>query len=346
MPNGMPLAPSAPPTASCASGNEAAGCEIELIPGTCSSNTDCESRHCREGQCQRATCDDGRQNQDEAGVDCGGSGCPRCAEGASCAANADCSTGVCSEAGCAPGVARCCKPASCDDGIANGTEPVVDCGDERCGPCPDASPCTADAQCASQSCQQGRCQPRPCADGMLGGSETDIDCGGNDAECARCGAGDACAADSDCVSADCSGGRCSSCGDGERNGTESGVDCGGECGPCPPGADCRIDADCQSAACQDGRCCGGTRVDCTRCARRLARTLSCSSNGPNGAAQCDAFLDCLANNTDVCPVRYAPGCTDDPGGVCNHNAFGGNGGPAVALADAILGTASCTFGDE
>jgi hypothetical protein len=74
--------------------------------------------------------------------------------------------------------------------------------------------------------------------------------------------------------------------------------------------------------------------------------LSCSSNGFNGAAQCDAFLDCLANNPNVCPVRYAPGCSDDPGGVCNHNAFGGNGGPGVALADAILGTASCTFGEE
>jgi hypothetical protein len=32
--------------------------------------------------------------------------------------------------------------------------------------------------------------------------------------------------------------------------------------------------------------------------------------------------------------------------VCNHTNFGGNTGPGVLLADAILGTAACTFGDE
>jgi hypothetical protein len=74
--------------------------------------------------------------------------------------------------------------------------------------------------------------------------------------------------------------------------------------------------------------------------------LDCRSNGPAGAAQCDAFLDCLGQNPELCSVRYAPGCSDDPGGVCNHTAFGTNIGPGVALADAILGTAGCTFGEE
>ena len=55
------------------------------------------------------TCDDGFQNGDETGVDCGGS-CPN----------------------------EC--PPTCDDGIQNGDETGVDCGGSSCDPCP--VPCT------------------------------------------------------------------------------------------------------------------------------------------------------------------------------------------------------------
>ena len=51
---------------------------------------------------QDATCDDGEQNQDETGLDCGG---------------------------------QCNACASCDDGIQNQEETGVDCG----GPCPKCS---------------------------------------------------------------------------------------------------------------------------------------------------------------------------------------------------------------
>jgi hypothetical protein len=327
--------PAAPP---CTSANEVAGCEVELLPGACSTDADCESRNCRDGSCLPATCTDTRLNQNESAPDCGGD-CQACAAGASCRDGDDCSSGVCGDD------ATCAEPR-CDDGVTNGNEPFTDCGNAECGPCPDGSACSDDAQCANERCRAGICRPRLCADGERNGTETDTDCGGGNAGCARCVAGDSCAVGSDCVSRSCVNGSCSSCGDGERNGTETGVDCGGSCGPCAPGGGCQIDADCQSAACEDGRCCGGTRVDCTRCARRLAQTLNCNSNGANGAAQCEAFLDCLADNANSCPVRYEPGCTDDPGGVCNHTNFGGNTGPGVLLADAILGTAACTFGDE
>jgi hypothetical protein len=329
--------PGTPPPSPCGA-SDIAGCEIELMPGACATDDDCESRNCRDGRCLPATCDDERLNQDESAPDCGGV-CQACAVGASCREGSDCSSGVCG------GDGACAEP-SCDDGVANGSEPVADCGDAVCGPCPDGSSCSDDAQCENARCRGSICRPRLCADGDQNGSETDTDCGGGDPNCARCVAGDSCAVGGDCVSGSCVNGQCSSCGDGERNGTETGEDCGGVCAPCAPGAGCQVDADCQSAACQDGRCCGGTRVDCTRCARRLAPVISCNNNGPNGAAECDAFLDCLANNPDQCPVRYQPGCTDDPGGVCNHTAFGGNTGPGVSLADAILGTAACTFGDE
>jgi len=51
---------------------------------------------------------------------------------------------------------------TCDDGILNGTETAVDCGNVECGPCP------------------------TCDDGIQNGLETDIDCGGNLCEPCDC----------------------------------------------------------------------------------------------------------------------------------------------------------------
>ncbi len=49
------------------------------------------------GTCAAAApaCDDGVRNGDEAGVDCGGSTCAKCAAGKCCSANDDCESGVC-----------------------------------------------------------------------------------------------------------------------------------------------------------------------------------------------------------------------------------------------------------
>ncbi|WP_299276881.1 T9SS type A sorting domain-containing protein [uncultured Psychroserpens sp.] len=55
------------------------------------------------------TCDDGIQNGDETGVDCGGASCPTC-------------------------------PETCDDGIQNQDETGVDCGGASCPACPAADP--------------------------------------------------------------------------------------------------------------------------------------------------------------------------------------------------------------
>lgn len=54
--------------------------------------------------CGPPSCTDGIQNQDETGVDCGGSTCPAC--------------------------------PTCSDGIQNGDELGVDCGGSQCAPCP------------------------------------------------------------------------------------------------------------------------------------------------------------------------------------------------------------------
>ena len=74
--------------------------------------------------CAEPTCSDGIQNGDETGVDCGGSACPSC-------------------------------PATCDDGIQNGDETGVDCGGSACAPCPTGS-CDAPAGTAAVNIKRRR----------------------------------------------------------------------------------------------------------------------------------------------------------------------------------------------
>jgi hypothetical protein len=312
----------------------------------CTLGSDCLSAVCGDdGHCAAPSCDDEVQNQDETAADCGGS-CPaNCGSGEACGAGADCTSGVCGTAGCAGGAARCCQAPSCNDGVRNGSEPVVDCGAARCGPCALNHPCTRGAECGSGFCSGGVCRRHPCEDGALNGDESDVDCGGSDPRCQRCDVGLACDEDGDCNGVPCENGVCSGCGNGQRDSNESDVDCGGACGACAPGRLCAADADCQSGACQDGRCCGGKTVDCTRCARRLAAaTMRCEfSTDPGAVSNCNRFLDCLAQHPVECPVRHAPLCSINPGGACNHTEFGGNGGPGLVRADSIIGTAACNF---
>ena len=74
------------------------------------------------------TCNDGIQNGDETGVDCGGSSCPACPT---------CDDGVQngSETGVDCGGPDCPACPTCDDGIQNGNETGVDCGGPDCAPC-------------------------------------------------------------------------------------------------------------------------------------------------------------------------------------------------------------------
>ncbi len=113
-----------------------------------------------------ATCDDGIQNGDETGVDCGGS-CEPCQAVPSCTdgiQNGD-ETGVDCGGSCEP----CQTVPSCTDGVQNGDETGVDCG----GSC---APCEEEATCE---------------DGIQNGEETGVDCGGPD--CVPCQVDDACA---------------------------------------------------------------------------------------------------------------------------------------------------------
>ncbi len=133
------------------------------------------------------TCDDGIQNGNETGVDCGGPDCPAC--------------------------------PTCDDGIQNGNETGVDCGGPDCPACPTCDDGIQNGNETGVDCGGPDCPACPtCDDGIQNGNETGVDCGGPD-----------CAA-------------CPTCDDGIQNGNETGVDCGGpDCVPCatpPTNDDC------------------------------------------------------------------------------------------------------------
>lgn len=183
-----------------------------------------------------ATCSDGEQSGDETDVDCGGSACEQCGDGAGCAEAGDCESGVC--------VDDACASASCTDTVLNGDETDVDCGGS-CSGCPNGQACSVDDDCMSEVCRGDLCVVPACGDGVLNGAETDVDCGGP--ECMGCDPGGTCARADDCTSSVCAEQTCARpiCGDFVLNGTEDCDEGGVETITC--------DADCSSAECGDGQ---------------------------------------------------------------------------------------------
>jgi hypothetical protein len=115
------------PTPQCA--NDCGGLCAPCGAGSgCFSNMDCLSGNCSRGMCQLPDCDDGKENGEETGVDCGASSCGPCPEGEGCEAHADCASGVCK-------IGKCQGP-TCFDAVQNGDELMPDCGGSACPPCP------------------------------------------------------------------------------------------------------------------------------------------------------------------------------------------------------------------
>jgi hypothetical protein len=226
------------------------------IGRACLAGANCQSFVCTAGLCAAASCTDGVKNQNETDVDCGGS-CDPCDTGLACVVAADCASAVCGALACAPGALLCCQAPSCDDDVANGTEPFVDCGNAACGGCPVGNTCGLSQQCITGLCQGGRCAvPPTCTDNITNGLESDTDCGGPD--CPRCRDLSECNGPGDCINNNCDPtGICISCGDATRNGTETDVDCGGAdpfCLRCAPGQACGSNSDCATGFCLGGFC--------------------------------------------------------------------------------------------
>ncbi|TRX61373.1 T9SS type A sorting domain-containing protein [Fulvivirga sp. M361] len=212
------------------------------------------------------TCNDGIQNGNETGIDCGGP-CEACDSNGS----------------------------TCSDGVQNGDETGIDCGGSctpcdtgtpgDCqGSCPDSHPLFLCGQCyASEAqAQSAGCSevcdtsnpPPTCTDGIQNGNETGIDCGGactpcdtgtpGDCQgscpdshplslCGQCYASVAQAQSAGCSEVCDNSNPTPTCNDGIQNGDETGIDCGGSCTAC----------DSSSPTCSDGIQNGNeTGIDC------------------------------------------------------------------------------------
>ena len=190
-------------------------------------------------------CSDGIVNDRETDVDCGGATCPRCAVGEQCRIDADCRSMRCADL-------TCQAAPTCADEMQNASETDVDCGGPACESCDDGRRCQQNSDCLSGRCVEETCRAPSCDDGQKNRDESDIDCGG--AFCSPCADGLTCADGDDCGSGRCEETVCVSCTDGRQNGGESDVDCGGSCPGCPDGASCIAPSDCASQGCEDGRC--------------------------------------------------------------------------------------------
>jgi len=163
----------------------------------CISNEDCESDFCKGNRCTEPTCSDRVQNQDETGVDCGGS-CPACDLGYPCSGDQDCSSEYCADGACAD---------HCLSGVRESNETDTDCGGDSCKACADHKRCLVATDCQSRVCDSASCQSASCSDQLKNQDESDVDCGG------VCGASKPCAVGAHCnTPADCASGLCSSAG--------------------------------------------------------------------------------------------------------------------------------------
>jgi len=171
------------------------------------------------------SCEDGVQNGDETGQDCGGD-CAPCALGVGCEEGADCESGFCTGNIC---VDPSCADVQCDEEEA--------CYRAVCYlSCDDADGCDPNSRC-----YQGACLPLDCSGVMCGSDET----------CYRGVCYGACSGDQSCSEegAECLDGSCvvATCDDGLQNGEESDKDCGGStCDACAVGKMCEVSEDCQA----------------------------------------------------------------------------------------------------
>jgi hypothetical protein len=77
-------------------------------------------------------CFDQQQDEDETGVDCGGS-CSPCAPGPGCVQNTDCDSSVYENS--------TCSQPTCSVGVLNGDGTEKDCGGSRCPKCDPGQGC-------------------------------------------------------------------------------------------------------------------------------------------------------------------------------------------------------------
>jgi hypothetical protein len=182
----------------CGGASDCPRCENNL---RCTKASDCESDYCFGGRCVEPTCADERQNQDETGVDCGGTCAPAsaCDDGVACLVNADCASEYCFEDVCTD---------HCTSNRREADETDVNCGGDDCAPCAGDLRCETGPDCESGLCNNNVCTVADCDDNFTNQDESDVDCGGVCTPEKFCEAGDDCNLPSDCDTYVCTAGQC------------------------------------------------------------------------------------------------------------------------------------------
>ncbi|MCI0433448.1 MAG: hypothetical protein L0271_07350 [Gemmatimonadetes bacterium] len=228
--------------------------------------------------------------------------------GSACDANSDCASGVCNFPVCiaansvSPGSActtdAACTSGRCVAGLCGGS-----CGDgfctvlpdgetcfaagcqTDCGKCGNTSPCTLDADCASNFCRLGFCF----ASGTLN-------------------PGSPCLFNQECTSGFCNAGFCDGvCGDGFCTLVPDGEtcfanSCQSDCGKCGLGTPCTLNADCASGlcvlVCVNPPTCASNGTAClldSACCSGRCDFFSCQACLGAGNV-CDESSDCCSGN--------------------------------------------------
>jgi hypothetical protein len=156
----------------------------------CKANRDCESQQCMNGHCTQPSCTDELKNQDETGIDCGGT-CLPCDIDTPCETNADCSGQYCLDGVCAD---------HCSSNVKESDETDKDCGGATCDPCEDTKGCKAASDCKSTICSNQKCQVATCTDQVQNQNESDKDCGGVCSATKPCAVSQHCNSSADCES--------------------------------------------------------------------------------------------------------------------------------------------------
>jgi hypothetical protein len=124
--------------------------------GACSDASQCPASECQLPVCSAGRCDVSNLGAHEPCAEgvCDGEGsCVACLD------NGDCPSGPCQ--------AHLCVAETCVDGMQDGMETDVDCGD-GCAPCANGKSCVVPTDCASKVCIDfvcGACDAASCQDG-------------------------------------------------------------------------------------------------------------------------------------------------------------------------------------
>ncbi|MBN2191506.1 MAG: hypothetical protein JW751_01715 [Polyangiaceae bacterium] len=287
----------------------------------CQIDGDCNSLICNPYDiCTEPSCEDGKQNQGETAIDCGGPICTglgyTCDDGLACEDSVDCTNGYCR-----PDV-RLCSTPTCSDGYRNLTETDVDCGGGCVASankkCANGRHCSVSNDCTSSYCNPTTvCSTPSCTDAWKNNLETDLNCGGPNCRASYpCAVGATCAIAEDCVDPAHASGTCPpatlacsyTCDSGYLDctsaaGCESSASSLSTCGSC---TNVCGTAGTTAAVCTSGSCvltCDATHGDCNSSRADGCETSISSSETNCGAcgAQCLKASGSLCQGTVCCP---------------------------------------------